>query len=84
MKANDDPHDRHLIRARNGKSLGLAFLLTLVFGPVGLFYSSIVGGIFMVTIAIIIALVTMSWGFLLTWPLSIVWGVVATIAHERT
>ena len=38
----------------------------------------------MVTIAIIIALVTMSWGFLLTWPLSIVWGVVATIAHERT
>ena len=84
MQGNEDPNDLHLIRARNGKSLGLAFLLALVLGPFGLIYSSVVGAIFMVTIALIIALVTMSWGVLLTWPVSIVWAVIATIAHERT
>lgn len=75
--------DAHLIRARRGKSPGIAFLLTLLFGPIGLFYSSTVGGIFMVTIALIVGLVTMGWGILLTWPVSIVWGVIATIAHSR-
>jgi len=75
--------EANMIRAQGDKSPGLAFLLTLLFGPLGLFYSSTVGGIFMVTIALVVGFVTMGWGFLITWPVSIVWGVTATIAHRR-
>lgn len=35
------------------KSLGLAFLLTFLFGPLGLFYSSVVGGIVMILVSIV-------------------------------
>jgi len=71
------------IRAQAGKSPAIAFLMTLILGPLGLFYSSAVGGIFMVTITLIVAMVTAGFAFLVTWPVCIVWGVIATIADSR-
>lgn len=75
---------RVTIKARHGKSPAIAFVLTLLLGPVGLFYSSVVGGIFMLTITLIVALAAGGSAFLVTWPICIVWGVIATIAHART
>jgi hypothetical protein len=43
-----------------------------------------VGGIFMLTITLIVALAAGGSAFLVTWPICIVWGVIATIAHART
>lgn len=57
-----------------GKSVWLAFGLTLLFGPLGLFYSTITGGIFMTAIVLVIVWVTWSFGFLLIWPICIAWG----------
>lgn len=47
-----------------GSSILVALLLTFLFGPLGVFYSSVLGGVMLTGI-----------GLLLLWPLSIGWGV---------
>lgn len=41
---------------KNTKSTGIAILLTLIFGPIGLFYASILGGFIMTFVPIIVAI----------------------------
>jgi hypothetical protein len=67
------------------KSVGLAFLLTFFFGPLGMLYSTVSGALVMLAVMIIggffVAIVTFGLGLLLFWPLawaaSIIWGCVA-------
>lgn len=54
------------------KSPGIAILLTVLFGPIGMFYSTILGAIVMTILSIIIGLVTFGFGLLLTWPICII------------
>ncbi|WP_375692021.1 hypothetical protein [Pseudooceanicola sp. LIPI14-2-Ac024] len=66
------------------KSLWIALGLTVLFGPVGLFYSTIVGGIFMTSIAVIIIGVTRDTGVLLIWPVCIAWGLMEAVRVPRS
>lgn len=67
------------------KSVGVAFLLTFLFGPLGVFYSSITGGLVLTIggffLGLVFALVTLGFGLLVygpaLWVASIVWGCVA-------
>jgi hypothetical protein len=67
------------------KSVGVAFLLTFFFGPLGMMYSTVSGALVMLGVMLIggffIALVTFGLGLVLFWPLvwvaSIIWGCVA-------
>ena len=59
------------------KSVGTAFLLTFLFGPLGLLYASVTGGVIMIVLSIIIGFVTLGVGFILTWIISMIWAVVA-------
>jgi hypothetical protein len=67
------------------KSVGLAFILTFFFGPLGMLYSTVSGAMIMMGVAIIggffVAIATLGLGLVLYWPLvwvaSIVWGCVA-------
>lgn len=65
------------------KNVGIAILLTVLFGPLGMFYSTIVGAIVMMVISLIIGVVTLGFGLLLTWPVCIIWGALAANAHNK-
>lgn len=59
------------------KSVGTAFLLAFLFGPLGLLYASVVGGIVMFFLAILIGIVTFGFGLIFVWIGCIIWAVVA-------
>lgn len=59
------------------KSVGTAFLLAFLFGPLGLLYASVTGGIVMFLLGIVIGIVTFGLGLILVWIGSIIWAVVA-------
>ncbi len=65
------------------KSMGVTILLTILFGPLGMFYSTIIGGIVMLILSIIIGIVTLGFGILVTWPICIIWAAVATNNHNN-
>ena len=65
------------------KSMGVTILLTILFGPLGMFYSTIIGGIVMLILSIIIGIVTLGFGILVTWPICIIWAAIATNNHNN-
>lgn len=64
----------------NEKSRGVSFLLTLFFGPLGLLYSSVVGGIILIVLAIASAATVI--GPIICWILAIAIGDHATHKHN--
>jgi hypothetical protein len=66
------------------KSVGAALLLTFLFGPFGLFYASVLGGVVMLALAIVIGVATLGLGLPLVWFGSMIWGAVAASSkHSR-
>ena len=73
------------------KSVGVAFLLTLFFGPLGMFYSTVNGALIMTGAlfigAAVVFLVTLGIGVLVwvpaVWIVSIVWGCTAASEQRR-
>lgn len=61
----------------NRKSVGAAFLLAFFFGPLGLLYASVTGGIVMFLLAFPLAFFTMGVGYLFIHIGCIIWAVVA-------
>jgi hypothetical protein len=85
------------LAAFKAKSLGLAFLLTLIFGPFGLLYASITGGLIMLLLSIplfvFIVKATVEGGILLGlasyfvliflyWIICILWGLIAASSYN--
>lgn len=66
-----------------GKSVLLAFVLTFFFGPFGVLYSTVVGGIVMLFLCLIIGTLTIGFGLVLLWPICIIWGTVAAACSGR-
>jgi len=60
------------------KSMGLSIVLAAIFGPLGLFYSSIIGGFIMLVISFVGALITLGVSLIITWPLCILWAYLST------
>jgi hypothetical protein len=56
------------------KSVGIAFLLTFLFGPLGMFYSTVSGAIIMLVASVVLIPVTSGVAAFLVWPISIIWG----------
>jgi hypothetical protein len=59
------------------KSMGLSIILTVLLGPLGVFYSSVPGGIILCIAGLVIGFVTLGMGVPLVWVASIIWGAVA-------
>jgi hypothetical protein len=64
------------------KSLTVAFLLTFFFGPFGLLYSSLLGGLLMIPITLVVSLITFGLGDVLLWPVCIIWGLAAAASYN--
>ena len=60
------------------KSMGISIILTVLFEPLGMLYSTIWGGVIMFVLSEIIGLLTMGLGLIITWPICIIWAAVAT------
>ncbi len=59
------------------KSVGAALVLTFLFGPFGLLYASVAGGLLMLAVAFVAGVLTLGIGLLLVWPVTMVWGAIA-------
>jgi hypothetical protein len=60
------------------KSMGVAVALTVLFGPFGLFYVSVLGGIVLSAITLLSAFFL----GILTWPAAIIWAVIGVNQHN--
>ena len=56
------------------KSVGTAMLLAALFGPFGLFYASVAGGLFTLFLGIVVGLFTVGLGLVPLWLLCIGWA----------
>jgi hypothetical protein len=65
------------------KSAGVAILLAVLFGPIGLLYSTVIGAIVMFIVNIIAGIFTLGFGLILTWPICGVWAFVAVNSHNK-
>jgi hypothetical protein len=65
------------------KSVLGAVLLALFFGPLGMLYATVVGGLVMFVVNIFVAFITLGLGLILTLPLGAVWAGVAASNHNN-
>ncbi|WP_241503896.1 hypothetical protein [Ferruginivarius sediminum] len=71
--SQQDSQLRAQVLLSNKKSQGIAFLLTLLFGPLGMIYATVVGAIVMFIVNVAVVILTFGLGFLLTWPIMLAW-----------
>ena len=66
------------------KSVGAALVLTFLFGPLGLLYVSILGGIIFLILSLVAAIFTLGLSLLISWPISMIWAAIAASnQHSR-
>jgi len=65
------------------KSTAVAVVLSLLFGPLGMFYSTAMGGIVMLVISIVVGIFTLGFGLLITWPICIIWAALAADKYNK-
>jgi len=65
------------------KSVGIAIILTVLFGSLGMFYSTVWGGVIMTVLSIVVGVATLGIGLLVTWPISIIWGAWAASSYNK-
>lgn len=65
------------------KSMAAAIVLSLFFGPFGMFYSTITGALVMLFAGTLFNIITLGFGVLLTWPAGILWSALATNTHNN-
>jgi hypothetical protein len=73
---------RQVVVAIPTKSVGVSMILTFLFGPLGMLYSTVGGALVMMVISVAIGVCTLGMGLLLTWPICILWGAVATSSYN--
>jgi hypothetical protein len=66
------------------KSVGAALVLTFLFGPLGLVYVSVLGGILLTILLLIVVLPTMGLALFIIWLASMIWAALsASTQHSR-
>jgi hypothetical protein len=68
--------------AAESRSEEVALLLVVLFGPVGLLYTSVRGGVALTVLALVGALLTMGFAPLAVWPVCILWVLIAGAMHK--
>lgn len=71
-----------IVIAKPAKSVWAAFFLTFLFGPLGLLYATVGGGIFMIFLAMVVGFFTLGFGLIFVWLLSMIWGVTAAMMSK--
>lgn len=72
-----------VIQVGNHKSVGGAVALAFFFGPLGMLYATVVGGIVMFFVTIPVAFFTLGLGLLITVPTCMLWAGLAASSHNK-
>ncbi|MDX2048730.1 MAG: hypothetical protein SFU87_18225 [Chitinophagaceae bacterium] len=81
--SNQDSTQKQVVIVQSQKSLGLTIILTILFGPLGMLYSTITGGIVMIIASLLVAIITFGLGLIITWPICIIWAAIATNDYNK-
>ena len=83
-ETNTPPEQSQTVIINNAskKSVGLALLLALFFGPLGLLYASVTGALIMFLICIPVAFFTVGIGLIFTNIICVIWAIVAVNSHN--
>lgn len=65
------------------KGMGVALILSILFGPLGLLYASVLGGILLMILAVVGGFFTLGVGAIVAWVLSPIWAIFAVLGHNR-
>ena len=65
------------------KNVGVAILLTVLFGPLGMLYSTVSGAVIMCIAFLVIGVGTLGFGLLFLWPICIIWAAVAASSYNQ-
>ena len=65
------------------KNMGIAIILAFLFGPLGMLYSTVLGGVIMFVLSLVIGVVTLGVGLIITWPVCVIWAAVATSSYNK-
>jgi hypothetical protein len=66
-----------------GKSVVVSILLTFFFGPLGMFYSTVLGAVIMLVLYVLIGIVTLGLGLIVLHPIAIIWGAIAVSNYNK-
>lgn len=72
-----------VIVVQETRSVGVALLLTFLFGPLGMLYSTISGALIMIAVSVVLAIFTLGFSLFVTWPISMIWGAMAASARNQ-
>jgi len=65
------------------KSVALAFILTLLFGPLGMLYSTVLGALVMLVVTSVAGFLTLGLALFITWPICVLWGCLAAASSSN-
>lgn len=65
------------------KSMAVAIILALLFGPLGMFYSTVPGALIMLVVSLVVGVVTFGVGLLVVLPICALWAGVAVSNHNK-
>lgn len=65
------------------KSVGITLLFCAILGPVGVLYSTVLGGVIMIMIGFVVISAQFLIPSILVWVISCVWGVAATNRYNN-
>ncbi len=83
MSNPSDPKNApQIVYVKTKKSVGVAVILALLFGPLGMFYATVTGAVVMIVVSLLVGIFTMGFGLLVTIPIGAVWAGMAASTSE--
>lgn len=73
----------NIVVTKSPKSVGVAIALAMFFGPLGMFYSTILGAIIMIIVNVAVGILTFGVGLFITIPIGMIWAAIAASSHNR-
>ncbi len=73
----------NVIITRSPKSQGIGCILTFLFGSLGLFYASTIGGFIMILIEVVVGVLTLGIGLIATHIVCIIWSLIAVGNYNK-
>jgi hypothetical protein len=80
----EEQNQSQVVVVKTQKSMGVTILLTIFFGPLGMFYSTITGAIVMMIVSLLVGLFTLGIGLIFTWPVCVIWAAVASNNYNKS
>ena len=72
-----------IVIAQTPKSMALALILTFFLGPLGLCYATVKGGVIMIVLSVLLAVVTLGLSVLFMWIPCMIWAYIATDKYNK-